>query len=145
MMNEKELSGYLSLKASNSLLVRHNVDLINENNLLKDKLKELRESLNEKTKIKVETINYLKGETKEFRKDSFVKEILEEVKFLRNLNRKIRNNNKELITKIILNKEKAIQLANTIGNIILIDRATERKINCSNDIAQLVIDKSKDL
>lgn len=52
---------------------------------------------------------------------------------------------KKKIKKETTTKEKAIQLANTIGNIILVDRATERKINCSNDIAQLVIDRLNEL
>lgn len=51
----------------------------------------------------------------------------------------------EKLDRDITTKEKAIQLANNIGNDVLVDRSTERKINHSNDIGQLVINRSKDL
>lgn len=42
-------------------------------------------------------------------------------------------------------KDKAIQIANKIGNDILIDRSTTRKMNCSNDISQYINENKGEL
>lgn len=39
-------------------------------------------------------------------------------------------------------KERAVELANSVGNKVLTDRAMGREINSSNDVAQLVIDRN---